>query len=64
MTKLSHQKTKSLPVVSIKGTPAWKGWLDKLAAHCRMSKSVLIDVALTEYACKINFKIKPPCRQQ
>jgi hypothetical protein len=64
MNKYVSLKAGSLPVVSIKGTLAWKDWLDQLAAHCRMPKSVLIDVALTEYACKINFKIKPPCRQQ
>jgi predicted transcriptional regulator len=52
-----------VPVVSIRGTPEWKDWLDELARHCRMPKSVLIDIALAEYATRHGFDPPPPSRQ-
>lgn len=55
--------TPPVPVISIKGSPAWKAWLDALSRHCRMPKAVLIDVALAEYAAKIGFEPEPPPRQ-
>lgn len=49
-------------VVGIKGTRAWKEWLEKAADHCRMSVSGLIDKAVSEYAKKEGFDEPPPKR--
>ena len=57
---MTTNKQVMVPVVSIKGSPAWKEWLDALAEYCRMPKAVLIDVALTEFAARSGFEPPPP----
>lgn len=47
-------------VVSMRGTPQWKAWLDRLALHCRATPSALIDRALAELARREGFEDPPP----
>lgn len=49
-------------VIGIKGTRAWKEWLERAAEHCRLSVSSLIDRAVTDYARKEGFDQPPPKR--
>lgn len=49
-------------LASIRGTDAWKLWLDGLAAKKRMSIAALIDHALVEAARSIGFHEPPPRR--
>jgi hypothetical protein len=37
-------------VVSLKGVPAWKKWLDEFSAHCGLSIADTIGQALQHYA--------------
>jgi len=37
-------------VVALKGTAAWKEWLDGFAAHCRLGMADTIEQALVAYA--------------
>jgi hypothetical protein len=48
--------------VTIKGEPEWKAWLEEAAAHCRISVSSLVDVAVTRYAKEQGFARRPPER--
>lgn len=60
---LARKKTVRRPVaVTIKGDEKWKAWLEEAAAHCRMSVSSLVDVAVTQYAKGQGFDKKPPER--
>jgi len=46
-------------VVGMRGSPEWKGWLDRLADHCRLNKVDVIDLALVDYAQKMGFEAPP-----
>ena len=47
-------------VIAVKGTPAWKQWVDELADMCRLDTSKLIDLALVEFAKAHGFtKVAP-----
>jgi hypothetical protein len=60
---LARKKTVRRPVaVTIKGDSKWKAWLEDAAAHCRMSVSSLIDVAVTQYVKAHGFEKRPPER--
>ena len=37
-------------VISLKGTPEWKEWLDGFADHCRLGAADTIEQALIVYA--------------
>lgn len=50
------------PVLTIKGTEEWKGWLERLAKHLRMPTSTLVDHALVRYAKEMGFTEEPPER--
>ena len=47
--------------IALRGTPAWRAWLGRLAAHYRTTPSGLIDRALTELARHGGFE-EPPRR--
>ena len=47
---------------TVKGTVAWKEWLDRAARHCRLSTSSLVDLAVTKYAKEAGFEEPPPER--
>jgi hypothetical protein len=49
-------------VVTIRGSQAWKDWVDELVEHCRSDASKVIDNALVDYAIKFGFTKKPPIR--
>ena len=60
---LAKKKAERRPVaVTIKGDEKWKAWLEEAAAHCRMSVSSLVDVAVTQYAKAQGFEKRPPER--
>ena len=44
-------------------TVEWKAWLDWLAKFSRMPSTVLIDLALAEWAKQYGFTEPPPKRQ-
>jgi hypothetical protein len=47
---------------TIRSTPEWKAWLDRLADHCRLNVSDTADRALVELARSVGFKEAPPRR--
>ena len=47
-------------VVSMRGTPEWRQWLNRLAEHCRNTPSATIDRALAELARREGFEGPPP----
>jgi len=49
-------------VVTLKGSPEWKAWVDELAAHCRTDVSKLIDSALVGLAKDRGFTKEAPRR--
>jgi hypothetical protein len=49
-------------VLTLRGSPGWKKWVDQLAAHFRTDASKLIDVALVEYARNHGFEKEAPKR--
>jgi hypothetical protein len=49
-------------VVTLKGSTAWKAWLDRLADVCRTDTSKLIDMALVEFARNHGFEEEAPRR--
>ena len=48
-------------VVALKGTPAWKAWLDGFAGHCRLGLADTIEQSLVRYAGERGYP-KPPKR--
>ena len=59
----SEEKTRRMTVMTIKGTVEWKEWLDRLADFSRLPSTVLIDVALADWAKQHGFEEPPPKRQ-
>jgi hypothetical protein len=49
-------------VVTLKGSPEWKAWVDELADLCRTDTSKLIDMALVDFAKARGFKKEAPRR--
>jgi len=47
-------------VMSIRGTAAWKAWLDRYAARRRVTATALIDQVLAEAAQRDGFEMPPP----
>lgn len=50
------------PTISLKRSPEWRDWLNKLASHCNMPASVAIDQALKMYAKASEFPDPMPPR--
>lgn len=48
--------------VNIKGDLAWREWLERGAAHCRVSVSALVDIAVAKHLKAEGFVEKPPDR--
>jgi hypothetical protein len=46
--------------LSLRGSPAWKAWVEALATHSRLDVAKLIDRALIDFATKEGFKDKAP----
>ncbi len=67
-TIMAQEETKPVdpnrrPVaVTIKGNEEWKAWLEEAAAHCRLSVSALVDIAVARYAKAEGYDKKPPER--
>lgn len=49
-------------ILAMRGTEAWKAWIDRLARHCRLTTTTLVDQALVRYAEEVGFKEPPPER--
>ncbi len=49
-------------VLTIKGTDAWRGWLERLAKHLRTPTSTIVDHALIRYAKEMGFEEEAPER--
>jgi hypothetical protein len=49
-------------VITIKGNPAWRDWVDRGARFCRTDVAKLIDAALLVYLRDQGFGEKPPER--
>jgi hypothetical protein len=47
-------------IISIRGTTEWRDWLDRFAAHQRITPTALVDQALTEAARRAGFDDPPP----
>jgi hypothetical protein len=47
---------------TIRSTPEWKGWTERLAEHCRANVSDTVDRGLVELARSTGFKDAPPKR--
>lgn len=48
--------------LQLRGSPSWKGWVERLAKHCQMSVSALVSFALLQIARQQAFDEKPPER--
>jgi hypothetical protein len=48
-------------IISMRGSRAWRAWLNRLAEKCRATPSALIDRALAELARREGFE-EPPRR--
>lgn len=46
-------------VLTIKGQPAWREWIERVAKKDRFNVSTLVDVALKEYAERHGHKPPP-----
>lgn len=72
MAKPKPDKSKAVPtppdkevramVLGIRGTIAWRKWLERAANHCRMNSSTLVDVAVSQYVKAQGFDEPPPPR--
>lgn len=49
-------------IISIRGTEAWRDWLNRLSEHCRTDAAKLVDAALVAYAKSQGFDEPPPKR--
>jgi hypothetical protein len=47
-------------IISIRGTNEWRDWLDRFAAHQRVTPTALVDQALAEAARRAGFEDPPP----
>jgi len=47
-------------ILSIRGTPEWRAWLERLAAKCRVTPTALLDLAVAEKAAREGFEPPPP----
>lgn len=46
-------------VISLKGTPEWKAWLDGFADHCRLGAADTIEQALIVFAKERDYTPPP-----
>jgi hypothetical protein len=49
-------------VLTIKGRPEWRGWVDRGAEFCRTDAAKLVDAALVEYLKQRGFDEPAPKR--
>lgn len=61
-TPSKGEASPSSVIVSVRVSPDFRGWLDRLAEHERIGLSDLFDRALTRYAREAGFKEAPPKR--
>jgi hypothetical protein len=61
-TPTAKSKERLAVVVTLKGSPEWKAWLDELSDQFRTDNSKVIDLALVEFAKAHGFKREAPRR--
>jgi hypothetical protein len=47
-------------ILSIRGTPEWRGWLERFASKSRVTPTALLDLAVAEKAQRDGFEPPPP----
>jgi hypothetical protein len=47
-------------ILSIRGTPEWRGWLERFASKRRVTPTALLDLAVAELAQRDGFETPPP----
>jgi hypothetical protein len=57
-----QEPVRRLTVLTIKGTPAWKEWLEGFGRHLRAPLSTVVDQALVRYAKETGYKPEAPER--
>ena len=55
-------RPKRVTAMTIRASEEWKGWLDRLARHCRLTTSTVVDQAVVRYAREMGFEEPPPER--
>jgi hypothetical protein len=56
------KQPKGFAMPPVRGSEAWRGWVDRLIDHDRSSWPDLVDKALVAYAKAVGFKEAPPRR--
>ena len=56
------EKTQRATLVTIRGRPKWRDWVERAAAFCRTDVSKLVDAALIEYLKQRGFGEPAPRR--
>ena len=51
-----------VPVLSVRGSPAWRDWVGRLADHNRSKVADMVDDALVAWAKSSGFSEEPPKR--
>ena len=47
-------------ILSIRGTPEWRAWLERFAGKSRVTPTALLDLAVAEKAARDGFEPPPP----
>jgi hypothetical protein len=47
-------------ILSIRGTPEWRAWLERFASKRRVTPTALLDLAVAELAQRDGFETPPP----
>jgi hypothetical protein len=59
--KVARDKASTI-AVTLRGSPAWKAWVEALARHARLDVAKVIDRALIDFATKEGFDQEAPER--
>jgi hypothetical protein len=47
-------------ILSIRGTPEWRAWLERFASKSRVTPTAMLDLAVAEKAARDGFEPPPP----
>jgi hypothetical protein len=61
-TRVRNRAGEKPTVVTIKGNPEWRDWVDRGAKHCRTDVAKLIDAAVVDYLRARGFSEEAPER--
>ena len=57
-----EERPKRATALTIRAGEEWKAWLERLARHCRLTTSTVVDLAVVRYAKEMGFEEPPPER--